>query len=104
MPSVVNQLPSSGPVTELKSQQAVDFGSIPTPFCKEVTTPFAGADANDLVEVSASQALAAGVFLAGGRVSAPGVVAIMIGTTGGATVTPNTVTVDIYVTKGDAGV
>jgi hypothetical protein len=91
-------------VTQLKENVAINFGSIPTPFCKEVTTAFVGADTNDLVEVSASQALAAGVILAGGRVSATGVVAIMIATTGGATVTPNTVTVDIYVTKGDAGV
>lgn len=104
MPSAVNQLASSGPITQLKSSQAINFGSIPTPFVKEVTTPFVGADANDLVTCSAAQALAAGVFLAGGRVTAAGVVGITIGTTGGATVTPNTVTVDIYVTKGDAGV
>lgn len=101
--AVVNQSASGAPAV-LKKRASIDFGSIPAPYVKEVTVEFDGADSADGVCVSASQALAAGVILGAARVSAANVVAVTIGTTGGTTVTPNTVTVDIYVTKGDASV
>ncbi len=100
MSEVVNTLSPSGPASQFKTRVAIDFGSIAAPFVKEVTAPVAGVDAGDLVSVSPAQALAAGVIGGSARVSATGVIAVQLGTTGGTTLTPNTVTFDVYVTKG----
>lgn len=100
MSEVVALAAQSGAPNQYKKSMAINFGSIPGPFCKEVTGVFAEADVNDLVAVSPSQALAAGVVVTGGRVTATGVIGITIATPGGTTVTPNTVTLDVYVTKG----
>jgi hypothetical protein len=103
MSQIVQSRAPSGEGLIYKKTMAIDFGSIPSPFVKEVTGAFEEADANDLVVVS-PQAATAGIFFPAARVSATGVVAITIGTTGGATLTPNTLTLDVYVTKGDASV
>lgn len=100
---VVNTRSPSGATVQFKDRLvlATNGVSIPTPFTKEVTASLAGADPGDLIECSPAQALAAGVFLGGARVTAAGIIGITLGTTGGTTVTLNaSVTLDVYVTKG----
>lgn len=106
MEIVQTKSPSGAPVI-LKRRMAIDFGSIPSPFTKEVTATFTEvgvgeAELGDGVSVSAAQSLLAGVGVVGARVSANGVIAVTMSAS--ATLTPNTVTLDVYVNKGGTDV
>lgn len=96
---IVNQ-GASGPGTIFKKRVSIDFGTVATVTNEEGTAAFAEADAGDLVQVSPTAALPAGFVPGGARVSATGVVAIGIANMTGGTLTPNTLTFDVYLTKG----
>jgi len=105
MEIVVNQ-GASGPIAAFKERVTPNFGSLPTPFSKEVTVALTAGpggenvDAGDCVDATWAGAPPAGVVLGGCRVVSAGVIGITIGTTGGATITPNTLTFDVLVSKG----
>lgn len=101
--TIVNQ-GASGPGVVFKKRIAFDFGEINTATTKEVTGEFsddeAVADAGDGVFWSPSAVLTTGVVNAGARVTTTGVVAARLGNLTGTTLTPGTVTLDVYVIKG----
>lgn len=95
---------SSGPGKIYKKTIEFNFTTVPVTG-REVTGVFAEADANDLVQASPTGAtVTGGLGIASARCSATGVVAIGLNNSSGGTLTPNTITLDVYVTKGDASV
>lgn len=86
-----------------KKAIAFAFGTIATVSTKDVTGAFGEADANDAVFFSPQAALTDGLVNGGARVSATGVVQCRIGNLTGGTLTPNTITLDVYIVKGGAG-
>lgn len=97
-------LASPGGVAPVLFKRALsfDFSTIATVSTRDVTAAFAEADASDGVYYSPQSALTAGLVNGGARTSATGVVQARIGNLTGGTLTPNTVTLDVYVTKGGA--
>lgn len=91
---------SSGPGVIYKKRISFNFTTVPVTG-REVTGAFAEADAGDLVAASPiDTAISGGLGIAQARVSATGVIAIGLNNSSGGTLTPNTVTLDVYVTKG----
>lgn len=110
---VIQQRATSGAPSILKKRGVLDFGSIPTPFTKTVSLAFnptsEGQEAavlapGDRVEVSPAQALLAGIGVVGSRVAVAGPSGAIEITmqSFNATLTPGSITFDIYVTKGGA--
>ncbi len=100
MSDIVLQGGSSGPGTVFKKRMSFNFTTVPATG-REITGAFAEADAGDLVQASPiDTAIGGGIGIASARVSATGVVAIGLNNSSGGTLTPNTVTLDVYVTKG----
>lgn len=106
MTDIVAQAGSSGPGIIFKKRISFNFTTVPVTG-REVTGAFADAgavaDAGDLVQASPiDTAVGGGLGIASARVSATGVVAIGLNNSSGGTLTPNTVTLDVYVTRGTA--
>jgi hypothetical protein len=98
--SVVVEAGSAGPPGILKKRVSIDFGTIPTLTTEEGTAAFADADAGDGVVASPAAAFANGLIGGQARVSSTGVISIPILNATAGTLTPNTLTFDVYVTKG----
>lgn len=103
--TVVNQ-GASGPGVIFKKAISFAFGTIAANSTKEVTGVFSDdemvADLYDGVMWSPQAALTGGLANGGGRCNTTGQVAVTIGNLTTGTLTPNTVTLDVYVTKGGA--
>lgn len=92
---------SSGPGIIYKKRMSFNFTTVPVTG-REITGAFAEADEGDLVQASPiDTAIGGGLGIASARCSATGVVAIGLANSSGGTLTPNTVTLDVYVTKGN---
>jgi hypothetical protein len=108
MGDIVVNKGASGPAAVIKKAISFDFGTIATVSTKDVTGTFSDddmvVDANDGVYFSPQVALTAGLVNGGARVSATGVVQCRLGNLTAGTLTPNTVTFDVYVIKGGAEV